>query len=115
MTMQECYARMGANFDEVLKRLCSEEMIRKFDLLFLQDDSFRNLETMLAQGNVKEAFRAAHTLKGICQNLGFTNLYAPVYALTETLRAGTLDGTAEQFARVAEQYRITTAAIRALD
>ena len=31
------------------------------------------LEQALKEGNVKEAFRAAHTLKGVCQNLGFTN------------------------------------------
>ena len=65
--------------------------------------------------NVKEAFRAAHTLKGVCQNLGFSNLYAPAVTLTETLRAGQLDGTAEQFAEVEKQYRITMAAIHALD
>ena len=61
------------------------------------------------------AFRAAHTLKGVCQNLGFSNLYAPAYALTETLRAGQLEGTQEQFAKVEEQYQCTMDAIRALD
>ena len=34
---------------------------------------------------------------------------------TETLRAGQLEGTAEQFAEVEKQYRITMAAIQALD
>ena len=51
----------------------------------------------------------------MCQNLGFSNLYAPAVTLTETLRAGQLDGTAEQFAKVEKQYRITMAAIQALD
>ena len=115
MTIQQCYAQMGADYNEVLKRLYSEAMIRKFVLLFLKDDSFHNLETTLAQGDVKEAFRASHTLKGVCQNLGFSNLYAPVYDLTETLRAGTLEGTKAQFALVAEQYNKTIAAIKALD
>ena len=67
------------------------------------------------RGDVKEAFRGAHTLKGVCQNLGFSNLYAPTYTLTETLRAGQLEGTQEQFAKVAEQYKRTVDAIRALD
>lgn len=47
--------------------------------------------------------------------LGFSNLYAPTYALTETLRAGQLEGTQEQFAKVEEQYQCTMDAIRALD
>lgn len=115
MTIQECYAQMGADYQEVLGRLYNETMIRKFVLLFLKDDSFQNLEAALGRGDVKEAFRAAHTLKGVCQNLGFSNLFAPTYTLTETLRAGRLEGTPEQFAQVAEQYRITVDAIRALD
>lgn len=115
MTIEECYKEMGADYAEVLKRLYSEAMIRKFVLLFLKDDSFQNLEEGLAKQDVKEAFRAAHTLKGVCQNLGFSNLYTPTYVLTETLRAGTLEGTQEQFAQVAQQYKITTDAIRALD
>ena len=39
----------------------------------------------------------------------------PAVTLTETLRAGQLEGTAEQFAEVEKQYRITMAAIQALD
>lgn len=115
MTIRECYEQMGANYDEVLNRLYNEAMIRKFTLLFLKDDSFQNLKTQLEAQNVKEAFRAAHTLKGVCQNLGFTNLFAPVYDLTETLRAGTLEGTAEQFAKVSVEYERTVKAIQAMD
>ena len=77
--------------------------------------SAEELEAALKEQNVKEAFRAAHTMKGVCQNLGFSNLYAPAVTLTETLRAGQLEGTAEQFAEVEKQYRITMAAIQALD
>ena len=88
MTIQECYKKMGADYQEVLGRLHNEAMIGRFVRMFLQDDSFQILEEALRRGDVKEAFRGAHTLKGVCQNLGFSNLYAPAYALTETLRAG---------------------------
>ena len=107
MTIQECYKKMGADYQEVLGRLYNEAMICKFVRMFLQDDSFQILEEALRRGDVKEAFRGAHTLKGVCQNLGFSNLYAPTYTLTETLRAGQLEGTQEQFAKVEEQYRCT--------
>lgn len=112
MTIQECYKEMGADYDEVFHRLPRESMVRKFALMFLNDDSYPKLEQSLKEGNVQEAFRAAHTLKGVCQNLGFTNLYQPAYELTEVLRAGTLEGSGEWFARVTEQYKITTDAIR---
>ncbi|MGY6280848.1 Hpt domain-containing protein [Faecalibacterium prausnitzii] len=82
---------------------------------FCRTTAFRSWRKRCAGGDVKEAFRGAHTLKGVCQNLGFSNLYAPTYTLTETLRAGQLEGTQEQFAKVAEQYQCTMDAIRALD
>lgn len=114
MTIQECYKKMGADYEDVLKRLYSEGMIRKFARMFLDDDSYPKLEDALKKENVEEAFRAAHTLKGVCQNLGFTNLYQPAYELTEVLRAGTLEGSKEWFDRVTEQYNITIDAIRAV-
>ena len=112
MTIQECYKEMGADYEEVFHRLPRESMVRKFALMFLNDDSYPKLEQSRKEGNAQEAFRAAHTLKGVCQNLGFTNLYQPAYELTEVLRAGTLEGSGEWFARVTEQYKITTDAIR---
>lgn len=114
MTIQECYRQMGANYEDVLKRLYNEGMICRFTLMFLSDDSYPKLEQALKEGNVKEAFRAAHTLKGVCQNLGFTNLYQPTYDLTEVLRTGTLEGTEDLFDSVTRQYKITINAIRAL-
>lgn len=114
MTIQECYRQMGANYEDVLKRLYNEGMICRFTLMFLNDDSYPKLEQALKEGNVKEAFRAAHTLRGVCQNLGFTNLYQPTYDLTEVLRTGTLEGTKELFDSVTCQYKITINAIRAL-
>lgn len=37
------------------------------------------------------AFRAAHTLKGICANLGFKSLFEVSYDITEALRAGDME------------------------
>ena len=62
MTIQECYQKMGADYEDVLKRLYSESMIRKFARMFLDDDSYPILAHALKKENVEEAFRAAHTL-----------------------------------------------------
>ena len=58
MTIQECYQKMGADYEDVLKRLYSESMIRKFARMFLDDDSYPKLEDALKKENVAEAFRA---------------------------------------------------------
>ncbi len=33
---------------------------------------------------MEDAFRAAHTLKGVCLNLGFSDLYHTSYDITES-------------------------------
>ena len=115
MTIQECYKKMGADYQEVLGRLYNEAMICKFVRMFLQDDSFQILEKALRRGDVKEAFRGAHTLKGVCQNLGFDALYAPASALTEALRGGTLDGADTLFPPVEKEYQRVVAALKELE
>ena len=75
MTMQECYKAIGGNYEAVLGRLHSEALIRRFALKFLEDQSYIQLKQALENKNYEDAFRRAHTLKGVCQNLSFDRLY----------------------------------------
>ena len=43
MTLQECYAALGGDYDEVIGRLRSERMVQKFVLRFLDDKSYELL------------------------------------------------------------------------
>ena len=114
MTVQECYEKMGANYQSALGRLGNDQIMQRFAVKFLDDKSYQALEKALAQEDVEQAFRAAHTLKGVCLNLGFDNLYVVSSALTERLREKRLDGTKEMFEDVTKQYQITVDAIRQL-
>ena len=62
-----------------------------------------------------EAFRAAHTLKGITQNLGFSQLSPLAIEITEILRQGTMDGTDALFPQLKEKYDMTVACIKEVD
>lgn len=75
MTVKECYEQMGSDYEGVLERLGSEAIVKRFALKFLQDPSFAQLKESLAKNDGEEAFRAAHTLKGVCLNLGFDELF----------------------------------------
>ena len=79
----------------------------------------KHLADKLAAGmgekDAPTAFRAAHTLKGVCQNLGFDALYAPSSALTEALRGGSLDGADELFPPVEKEYQRVVEALKELD
>ena len=64
MSLESCYAAMGGDLEGVRGRLLTDERIRKFAAIFLEDKSFENLGASLEEGNLAEAFRAAHTMKG---------------------------------------------------
>ena len=86
MTIEECYQELGGNYAEVCTRLPSPRLVEKFVGKFLDDHSYETLVEQIAAGNRAEAFRAAHTMKGVCANLSFTRLFASASALTEALR-----------------------------
>ena len=114
MTIRECYGELGLDFDAVLSRLVNEKLVQKFALKFLDDPSFQNLKDALDSKDVETAFRAAHTLKGVCLNLGFDNLYKPSEVLTEKLRGGEIDGYEDMLAAVEAEYAKTVEAINCI-
>ena len=111
MTIRGCYENMGSDYDGVLRRLGSEAIIARVAVKFLNDPSFNDLKIALAENRIQDAFRAAHTLKGVCVNLGFDKLYEFSSELTELLRAGITDGADVLFARIEESYGMTVNAI----
>ena len=115
MTVKECYEKVGSDYDGVLKRLGSEALVKRFAVKFLNDPSFQDLTDGLAAKDGEKAFRAAHTLKGICLNLGFDNLYKASFDITEKLRGRDTEGCEELLAKVEEQYNNTVDAIHMME
>ena len=115
MTIEECYQEIGGSFADVSARLPSVKLIEKFVGKFLEDQSFAMLCEQVKAGNRPEAFRAAHTLKGVCANLGFTRLMDSASQLTELLRPeGDVipDEAQALLETVCEDYQTTADAIR---
>ena len=116
MTVKECYGAMEGNYQEVEARLRTEERIKKFLCKVPEDKSYELLCNSLEQGNMDEAFRAAHTIKGVCQNLALTKLGNSAQILTDYLR-DRREYTAEVeelFAQVKKDYEKTVECIRSL-
>ncbi len=114
MTVQECYKRMEADFEGVLGRMGSEAMVKRFALKFLDDPSYGNLVKAVEEQNAEEAFRAAHTLKGICLNLGLVRLCKVSACLTERFRGGEFNGYEDAYEKVQQEYQNTIDAIRTI-
>lgn len=104
MTVQEFYAATDCDYEAVFNRLLTDERIKKFVLMFFKDVSYNALIEGLENGNVEDAFRAAHTMKGTTQNISLSALYEPVFRITEVLRAGDLEGAKKLLPDLVTKY-----------
>ena len=104
MTIQECYHDLGGDFSRTEMRLPSIGMIQRFLMRFPQDPTFSELCQAMEAGDREAAFRCAHTLKGVCANLGFDRLLGSAGRLTEALRAET-ESMPEDAAALLESVR----------
>ena len=116
MTVQECYEAFGGDYQEVVSRLRTDERIVKFLSRVVSDGSYQLLIDSIASNNVDEAFRAAHTLKGVCMNLSITRFAESSSALTELLREHRVinDEVMSLLEKVKEDYALTINAINQL-
>lgn len=112
-SLEVAYNELGADYSDVKKRLMNEALVERFVGKFLEDQTFASLKAALEAKDAEAAFMAAHTFKGVCQNLGLSNLFVPVRDLTEVLRAGSLEGADELFSQLEEQYERTVSVISA--
>ena len=116
MTIQQCYEAFGGNYPEVISRLRADERVARFLQKVVDDGSYRLLCDSIESGNGEEAFRAAHTLKGVCANLSITKLFESSSALTETLRGGVITEAAQPLLQqVKQDYELTIKCILQLD
>ena len=89
-------------------------MVTYFVTKFANDKTFDLLKSSYGEKNAAGAFRASHTLKGICSNLGFGRLYNASAALTEALRGGSMEGSDALYGEVTREYDLLIGALRGL-
>ena len=114
MDIKTFYQTIEGDYEEILGRFMTEARIIKFVRRFPADGSFALLKSSLASGNCEEAFRAAHTLKGVAQNLSFTKLFTVGETVTNILRGGSMAVDAYMPA-LEEAYNQTVAAVAQIE
>jgi len=111
MNLEEFYAQTGGDYADTVRRLYNEKMVGKFVRKYVDDPTCAELKAAVAAEDWETAFRGAHTLKGVCVNLGFDGLSQVSSELTEMLRTGSFDGIDELYEKTAVEYRRTIDAL----
>lgn len=115
MTTKECYELMSADYEDALGRLMSEKLVKRFLYKFADAKDMETLKNSLEAQDYETAFRMAHSLKGVCANLGISKLGASSSDLCEELRDGKYTDKVEPLMAVVQaDYDVTVAAIRQL-
>jgi len=114
MTLQEFYTTIGGDYEGAMKRLRTDKLAVRLIGKFPEDGSFALLQAAVAEGSQEDIFRAAHTLKGLALNLGFTRLGNSSSELTEATRHELAGDVPTLYAAVERDYRETLDAVTAL-
>ncbi len=104
------------NFDELLTELKidgpvlrsrfagMDNIAERFLMKFPGDATFQLLKQALDEGQMEEAERAAHTLKGVAANLGLDDLSSRAAACVNLIRSDDLEGARGQYSAISTEY-----------
>ncbi len=73
---RERLGRAGINVSDALERFMGNDaLLERFLKKFLSDPNYEKLTAAIDAGDQETALTAAHTLKGVCGNLGMSELF----------------------------------------
>lgn len=110
MTLQELYQSIGGNYENAIRVLRMEKLMDKHIRKFTKNGV---AEKMLEAGrsrDAKELFESAHALKGVCGNLGLTEMSELASEIAEEFRPGNARKLSDEevdgkIAKIGELYR----------
>lgn len=106
----------GTDWDATIERFMNNEaMYEKFLHKFAKDQNFALLSASIDAGQNIDAEHAAHTLKGVAANLGFSALSDKLDDFIKKLRAGEdCQSLSGMFSEIKESYEKICAIIATL-
>ncbi len=105
MTIIELWDELGVNKAEVLERFAgSVEVARKCTVMYAEDTIIGDLESAIKEHNYSGAERAAHTLKGIADNLGFKGVHKYGQMIVDDVRSGNYDNLPSEFEKLKAEH-----------
>lgn len=116
MDKEQC-SQAGIDYDAGLNRFMGhQDIYEKYLLLFLKDESYRQLEAAMKKGDIKEAFAAGHSMKGVVGNLSMNDLYQAVIPFVDALRGeGDMAKAKKLYPAVKKEYKRVTAFLKTIE
>ena len=116
MTLKELYERIDGDYDAAKRILPMDKLIAKFIVLLLKEESCGKLMKAAEATDTTGMFEAAHSMKGVCANLGLVRLSSMASVVAEEFRPGKSrsmpdEELAAHLAILREKYEGTIAAI----
>lgn len=100
-------AKSGVDMERVMTRFMGNEALYiKFLKRFAEEDqSYDNMQRCFKEEAYEDAFKAAHSLKGLLANLGLDDIMGSVAIITEKLRNGSTEGVGELMLQAEKEYQ----------
>lgn len=107
--LRNALLQWGADVDGAVRRFAGNEALyEKFLYKFLQDETFGSLKEAAARGDMEEALRASHTLKGLTGNLGLNPVFTLCSDYVAAIRAGKLSKLPGLYEEINNSYQAVT-------
>lgn len=107
MDFMEIMKHMNVDVDDVLNRFSGNHaLMERFIRKFPQDKTYCSLQEAYQTLNYEQLERAAHTLKGIAANLGFSALFGYCSELVVQLRNRNTNHIDEYYNHICEEYEM---------
>ncbi len=82
----------GNDIEGALKRFSQDSDLYISLLPYaIEEKIYKNLDQSLSEGNIKDAYENAHSLKGMLGNMGLTKMYNSDCLIVEALKKGIID------------------------
>ena len=117
MTVQELYQNIGGDYDQVISILRMDKLVDKHIRKFTQNGVVDNLLAAGESMDPTELFETSHAMKGVCGNLGLTNLSNAASEIAEEFRPGKTrkfsdEEVKERIEAIRQMYERTAEGIR---
>lgn len=106
----------GIDVTGALERFMGNDVLFiRFLKKFLSDPNYQKLAAAIDAGDQENALTAAHTLKGVCGNLGMTDLFDLTAKQVAAFRAGRWEDAIRCMPSISLAYERVIAGIKGLE